>query len=127
MQSTTDPTAYKRLQHRASMLETPRIAAVQRLAEQTQQRASSEASARAIESARRAEIRDDFTTATEKWVSAVSAGGKAMSGVRRAKAAAVTELCAAVDKAMSLVSVARCLWSLSAGLYDAPVCDLQIT
>lgn len=101
---------YKRLHHRVSMLEAPRIAAMQQLAEQARQRTTSESDTRSIENVRRAEMRDNFTAATKDWVSIVSAEGKTMLGMRRARGAAVGELCAAVDLTMSQVKRVLLRW-----------------
>ncbi|CAM9181300.1 unnamed protein product, partial [Scytosiphon promiscuus] len=101
LESVCQRMAYKRLQHRASMLEGPRIAAMQQRTTDARQRASGEDSTRAIEVVRRAEIRENFTAATKDWVSAVNVGGKTMLGVRRARDAAASELRAAVDLATS--------------------------
>lgn len=67
--------------------------------------AASAAKVREAENARRAEVRKDFTSATKAKVAVASASGNLGVGVRRARAAATTELCTAGGRATEQVNV----------------------
>lgn len=65
--------------------------------------AASAAQARATENARRAEVRREFTSAMEARIAVASTSGDVMSGVWRARAAAMSELCTAGERATDQV------------------------
>lgn len=91
--------AYARLQRRSSLLEAPRLDAIQRLTIEATSNAASAAKARRLDNARRAEVRREFTRAMTARIAVGSPSGPLMAGVRRARAAATSELCAAGGRA----------------------------
>eukprot|EP00903_Cladosiphon_okamuranus_P015742 g14530.t1 len=97
--------AYARLQRRSSLLEAPRLDVIQRLKEKAMSDAASAVIVRATENARRAEVRMELTRAMKAMIAMASPSGREMVGVRRARAAATSELCAAGGRA---TEQARC-------------------
>lgn len=71
--------------------------------------AASAAKVRATENARRAEVRMEFTSAMQARIAVASPSGRVMVGVRRARAVATSELCAAGAQA---TKQARCRYLL---------------
>lgn len=99
--------AYARLKRRSSLLEAPRLEAIQQLTRQAIGDAASAAQVRAAENARRAEVRGEFTSAMKARVAVASPSGGVMVGVWRARTAATSELCAAGERATMQV---RCMY-----------------
>eukprot|EP00752_Nemacystus_decipiens_P008396 g7506.t1 len=89
----------RRAEQRSSLLEAPRLEAIHQLTSKAMSDAASAAKVRAAENARRAEVRKEFTSAIKARIAVTNPSGGVMVGVRKARAAASSELCAAGQRA----------------------------